>query len=295
MENKINIFGVGISGLVGSRIVELLQDKYTFDNLSLDTGVNITDPQTLSVLREDTTHPIVIHLAAKADVDGCEQDKPLGKEGAAYKINVQGTQNVVDACKVGKKKLIYISTDFVFDGENTPEGGYTEDDATHPLNWYAETKHEGEEIVKASGLSYVISRLAYPFRPDEFPVKKDFVHAIMSRLQAGLPIAGVTDHIFTPTYIDDIAFALDKLIETDATGIYHVVGSQSLTPYDAALLIAEHGGFDTSLISKSTRAEYFKDKAKRPFDLSLNNAKIEKLGVRMRTFSEGLKEVLIAK
>jgi dTDP-4-dehydrorhamnose reductase len=295
MAEKKNIFGVGISGLVGSRIVELLKDKYTFDNLSLDTGVNITDPSTLSVIRDDKDHPIVIHLAAKADVDGCEADKELGKEGAAYKINVEGTQNVVDACKDSGKKIIYISTDFVFDGEHTPKGGYTEEDKPHPLNWYAETKYMGEEIVKASGISYTIVRLAYPFRPDAFPVKKDFVHAIMDRLQEGKPIAGVTDHIFTPTYIDDIAFALDKIIETDAMGMYHVVGSQSLTPYDAALLIAEHAGLDRSLISKTNREEYFKNKAARPFDLSLNNAKIERLGVHMRTFEEGLKEVKVTK
>lgn len=293
MEDKKHIFGIGISGLVGSRIVSVLHDTYQFDNLSIDTGVNITDPQTLSVISDDTTHPVVIHLAAKADVDGCEQDKELGKEGAAYKINVEGTQNVVNACKAGNKKLIYISTDFVFDGENTPQGGYTEEDTPHPVNWYAETKYMGEEIVKSSGLPYAIVRLAYPFRPDAFPVKKDFVHAIMSRLQEGKPIAGVTDHIFTPTYIDDIAHALDAIIKQDATGIYHAVGSQSLTPYDAALLIAEHGGFDRSLISKTNREEYFKNKAKRPFDLSLNNAKIERLGVHMRTFEEGLKEVQI--
>jgi dTDP-4-dehydrorhamnose reductase len=288
-EKKINIFGIGITGLVGSRIVELLP-QFSFQNLSLETGVNITEPTTLNIIRNDTEHSIVLHLAAKADVDGCEKDKVLGESGDAYKINVLGTQNIVDACREKNKKIIYISTDFVFDGQDTPEGGYTEESIPHPLNWYAETKLKGEEIVKNSGLPFLIVRIAYPYR-SEFAAKKDFVHAIAERLKNKQSVAAITDHVITPTLIDDMALALEKLITTDASGIYHVVGSQSLTPYEAAFLIAEKFGGDTSLISKTTRADFFKDRAPRPFNLSLNNDKIKKLGVPMRTFEEGLKTI----
>lgn len=288
-EKKIKIFGIGITGLVGSRIVELLP-QYLFQNLSLESGVNITEPATLDVIRNDTEHSIVLHLAAKADVDGCEKDKVLGEAGDAYKINVLGVQNVVDACREKNKKIIYISTDFVFDGQDTPEGGYTEESIPHPLNWYAETKFKGEEIVKNSGLPFLIIRIAYPYRT-EFAMKKDFVHAIADRFKNEQPIAAITDHIMTPTLVDDIALALDKLIAINATGVYHVVGSQSLTPYEAASLIAEKFEGDTALISKTTRAEFFKERAPRPFNLSLNNDKIEKLGIQMRTFEEGLKEI----
>src|SRR5205823_835051 len=104
-------------------------------------------------------------------------------------------------------------TDFVFDGENTPQGGYTEEDAPHPLNWYGETKYRGEEVVRNSGIPYLIVRIGYPFRK-EFEQKKDFVRAMLGRLQNNQPIVGVTDHIMTPTYIDDIGFALDTLIQT---------------------------------------------------------------------------------
>ncbi len=289
--NKTKIFGIGITGLVGSRIVELLEDKYTFDNLSLETGVNITDPATLDVIKNDTEHDIVLHLAAKADVDGCEEDKPLGEEGAAFRINVEGTKNVVDACRVMNKKIIYISTDFVFDGEKAPPYAYTEEDTPNPINWYAKTKYAGEEVVRDSGLEFLIVRISYPYRK-EFEIKKDFVRAIAGRLAEGKPIKGVTDHIFNPTFIDDIATALDILIQKNATGVYHVVGSQSLSPYDAALKIAEAFAYDKKLITKTTRAEYFSGKADRPFNLSLNNAKIEKLEVKMRTFEEGLKEMI---
>ncbi|HZE87559.1 MAG TPA: SDR family oxidoreductase [Methylomirabilota bacterium] len=291
MAEKINIFGIGISGLVGSKITEVLKDKYIFDNLSLDTGVDITDPKTLDVIRNDKEHPIVLHLAALADVDKCEESRQLGKESLAYKINVLGTENVVTACRDAGKKMIYISTDFVFDGVNPPVGGYTEEDGPHPLNWYAETKQQGEEIVKNSGLAYIIARIAYPYR-STFPLKKDFVNAIIERLKNNQQVFAVTDHIMTPTLVDDIALALDKLIETKSSGIFHVVGSESLRPYDAVLKIAEVMGFDKSLISQTTRDEYFKNRAIRPFNLSLNNAKIKKLGVNMKTFEEGLKTFL---
>ncbi|MBA3723909.1 MAG: SDR family oxidoreductase [Candidatus Levybacteria bacterium] len=287
----MNIFTIGASGLIGSRIVELLSDKHTFQDLSLTSGVDITDPISLNGIKNDTEHPVVLHLAAKADVDGCEADKPFGKDGAAYKINVLGTQNVVDACRAGSKKLLYISTDFVFDGENTPENGYTEEDTPNPQNWYAQTKFEGEEIVRNAGIPYVIIRIAYPYRKD-FELKKDFVRAVAGRLAQNQPVIGITDHIFTPTFIDDIALAIGTLLEKDATGIYHVVGSQSLSPYEASLLIAKVMGYDASLVGKTTREAFFKGRAHRPFNLSMNNAKIKQLGVPMRSFEEGLKEMI---
>lgn len=288
MTNKTRLFGIGISGLVGTRIAQVLQDNYTFENLSLDTGVDITKPESLDVIRNDTDHPIVFHLAALADVDKCEEQKKLGENGLAYKINVEGTRNVVEACKQAKKKIIYISTDFVFDGKNPPAGGYTEEDTPNPINWYATTKYEGEKIVRDAGIPFVIMRIAYPFSNTFFEAKPDFVHAIMKRFEEGKTVSVVTDHIMTPTYLDDIAEALGKLIGTDATGIFHVVGSQFLSPYDAVQLIAEKFQYDTNLIQKTTRAEYFAGRAERPLNLSLNNAKVEKLGVRMRTFEEGL-------
>src|SRR6185437_15925260 len=102
----MKIFTIGGSGLVGSRIAELLKDTYTIDDLSLTNGVDITDPASLDIIKKDTEHEVVLHLAAKADVEGCEKDKPQGDEGAAYKINVIGTKNVTDACKISGKKLL---------------------------------------------------------------------------------------------------------------------------------------------------------------------------------------------
>lgn len=287
----MKIFTIGGSGLVGSRVIELLRAKYDISDLSRSTGVDITHPETLQVIENDRDHEVVIQFSAKADVDGCEVDKSLGENGEAYKINVAGVQNVVDVCQKTNKKIIYISTDFVFDGSAEQNSSYSELDAPNPINWYGETKYKGEEIVKNSGLPYIIARIAYPYRKNYAP-KKDFARAILDRLKNNQPVAAIIDHIFTPTFIDDIASCIDVLIHHNKTGIYHVVGSQSLTPYEAAILIAEKFGLDKNLISKTTRAEYFKEKAPRPFNVSMNNDKIKQLGVKMRTFEEGLNSLL---
>lgn len=282
----MKILGTGLTGLVGSRVVELLKDKYEFENLSRSSGVDIENKSQVLEKISSSDAQIVLHLAGKANVDGCELDKPLGKEGEAWKINVEGTRNVADACSQTNKKIIYISTDFVFDGT---KDCYSEEDVPNPINWYAQTKYEGEKIVQGLKTPWIIVRIAYPYRV-QFE-RSDFVRAIFKRLREGSPVAAVTDHIFTPTFVDDIAFALEALVNNNAQGIFHVVGSQSLTPLNAALLIAKTFGLDQNLISKTTRKEFFKDRAERPFQLRLKNDKITKLGIRMRTFEEGLNEI----
>lgn len=286
----MNIFLVGGSGLIGSRIVELLSKKHTFTNLSLETGIDITNPHTLNVIESYTDHSILLHLAAKVDVDSCEKDKQLGEKGDAWRINVVGTQNVIDVCKKSGKKILYISTDFVFDGTKPQGTFYTEEDDPHPINWYGETKWRGEEIVRKSGLPFAILRLAYPYR-QFFSPKNDFVRAILSRLKKGENVVAVSDHIITPTFVDDIAWAVDAIIEANSTGIYHVVGSEFISPYEAALLIAQEFGFDSSFIRQTTRSEFFVHRAPRPYNLALKNDKIRELGVYMKTFKEGLRNL----
>lgn len=287
---KPEIIGIGITGFVGSRIIELLGDKYKFSNLSLETGVDITNPTTLEVLKKHGDKAIVIHLAAKADVDACEKDRKDGKQSDAWKINVLGTQNVIDACKEKRLKIIYISTDFVFDGESLTDGGYNENDVPRPTNFYAETKYQAEKMVRSSGLPFIIMRIAYPYRA-KFEGKKDFMHVMAELLEKGRHIEAVTDHVMTPTFIDDIAWAIDKLIEKNSAGIYHVVGSQFVTPYEAAVLIARTFSFDQFLIDKTIRRKFFAGRAPRPFRLALNNDKIEKLGLKMKSFKQGLEEI----
>ncbi len=298
----MKILGTGLRGLVGSRIVELLKDGYEFEVSDID----ITDRHRVLEGIKNSDAQVVLHLAAKTDVDGCEEDKKRdieilrykdierqekewGDKKTAWAVNVVGTENIADACQVSNKKLIYISTDFVFDGTNPPDNGYSEEDTPDPINWYGKTKYEGEKIVQELPTSWLIVRIAYPYR-GKFE-KLDFFRAILNRLQKGEKVIAVTDHIFTPTFIDDIAFAIDCLIRKKEKGLFHVVGSQALSPFEAAVVIAKVFGYDQKAISKTTRLEFFKNRSPRPFQLTMNNDKIERLGIKMKTFEEGVKAV----
>lgn len=280
------ILGTGLTGLLGNRITELLSD-FEFTPVSRATGIDISSKESLEQVFARFDGDWVLHLAAKADVDGCEADRQQGELGDAWKINVLGTQNVADLCKTYNKKLIYISTDFVFDGTKELGESYTEEDIPNPINWYGETKFQGENAIKNSGVSYVILRIAYPYGISN-AAKKDFVRIIGGRLKEGKEIRGVSDHIICPTFIDDIAEGIRVCIKSNASGLYHMVGESPLSPYDIALLIAKKVGAPLSLVSQTTRDEYFKDKAPRPLNLYLNNGKIKTLNVSLKTFEEGL-------
>ncbi len=275
----MKILVTGGSGLVGSRILELLKDKYDFDSSTED----ITQKDSIQNHIEISNAQIVLHLAAKTHVDGCEGDKDLGEQGEAWKINVEGTKNVAEACSKLKKKLIYVSTDFVFDGEKE---SYVEEDTPNPINWYGRTKYEGELAVQKSQAEYIIARIAYPYRTTF--IRTDFIRSLIEKFKKGENLTMVTDHIMVPTFIDDIAFAIDSLIQKDQKGVFHITGSQPISPFDAAVLIADTFGFSKSMITKTTRSDYFKGRAKRGFHLNLRNDKISRLGIKMKTLQEGL-------
>ncbi len=300
---KTKILGTGLTGLVGSRFTELLNEVYEFEHISLDNGIDILDKQAVFNKISGSQSSIVIHMAAKANVDGCESDKERDKEILEFKnseeaedawkeektawgVNVFGTQNVIEACQKTNKTIVYISTDFVFDGKKS---SYLENSQPDPINWYARTKYEGEKIVENSGLDYIIARIAYPYRA--LFERSDFVRGLIGKLQKREKLNMVTDHIMVPTFIDDIINALDILIRTNQRGIFHVVGSQKINPYDAALRIAEVFDLDQTCVFKTTRREYFAAKAPRPFCLYLKNDKISKLGIEMSSFDKGLIEI----
>ncbi|MBI4991562.1 SDR family oxidoreductase [Candidatus Gottesmanbacteria bacterium] len=283
---KIPILGTGLSGMVGSRIVELLSDKYEFADLSFNTRIDITSVDQVLEVFKNSEAATVLHLAAKTDVDSCEDDKILTEEGPAWLVNVEGTRNIVEAAQKYHKRVIYISSDFVFDGT---EDFYTEEDVPNPVNWYGVTKYEGEKILEESGISHTIVRLAYPYRAN-FPLKSDFVRRIIEAGKENEEIKSLTDHFFTPTFIDDFAKALDILLQKELPGIFHLVGSQTLTPYEAVGEVFETFGLQGNIIP-ITRAEYFRNRAFRPCRLALKNDKITKLGVKMHRFDEGLLEV----
>lgn len=283
----MNILGTGLSGLVGSRVVELLTPEFSFQNLSLEMGIDITNKESVDTYFEKSQAPWVFHMAAYTDVQQAEKERTLGAESSAWKVNVLATENIVENCRKLGKKLLYIDTDYAFDGKKSE---YIEEDAPHPLGWYAKTKSEGAKRVMALGDLGLVIRISNPY--SAHPIgKKDFVHKMLERLQTSSPVMAPTDQLFVPTFIDDIASALRVLVGAQAHGIYHVVGSTALSPYDAAMNIADVFGCDKTLVQKTTFAQMFADRAPVPQYAVLKNDKIKALGVHMSTFNEGLIEL----
>ncbi len=295
---KTKIIGTGITGLVGSRIVELLRKQYDFVNFSLETGINITN---LDLLRQkfeqnDTTK-VVLHLAGFTDVSAAWVQNG-NKNGSCYQINTQGSRNIAQLCKKYSKYLIHISTDFVFDGQNPPAGGYKETDRPNPIEWYGQTKLWAEEQVVKSGCQSLIFRIAFPYKAKisdpslEKQVKLDLVRTIKEKLTKGESMLMFTDQMITPTFIDDIAQAVEASIKLRPKGIYHCVGSAPLSPYELAIRVADAFKLDKSLVKKSKLEDFIKtsgDDRPRQKNMSLSNQKIQKdLGVKMATIEEGL-------
>lgn len=283
----MNILGTGLSGLVGSRVVELLQSKFEFENLSLETGVDITDESSVNTYFTRSDAPWVFHFAAYTDVQGAEKEKTLGEQSIAWKVNVLATEHIVENCRKQKRKLVYIDTDYAFDGTKAT---YAEDDVPNPMGWYAKTKAEGAKRVLSLGDLGVVIRISNPYRAH--PVgKKDFVHKMLERLQNNQEIMAPSDQLFVPTFIDDIAHALDAIISRNAQGIYHVVGASPLSPHEAAMTIAQIFGLSESLVHETTFAEMFKDRAPVPKNAVLTSEKLKAIGVQTKSFREGISEM----
>lgn len=282
----MQILATGLSGLVGTRLRDLLEN-YQFTDLSLSTGVDISDKNQVEKAFEksDATH--VLHLAALADVDKCETDKDL-----AYKVNVLGTRNIVEACKKFNKKLIHISTDFVFCND-LPE--CFEDSERYAVNYYAETKILAEdEVMKGLGeKDWVILRLSHPYKLlVENEPKKSFFQRMYEILASGQKLKAIEDFYSHPTYIDDFAIQIDKLTQQNSFGVFNCTGGSLVTGVEEAEEIAQVFGFDKNLIEKVKLEEFIGERAKRPHRLNLNNDKIEReTGIKMRSFHEGLLDI----
>ena len=294
----------GSTGLIGSRIVELLSDKCDFIPLRQEDGIDITKLSALSSKLSALDFDFLLHLAAYTNVDGAESNKDL-----CHNINVVGTQNLFDMCQMKGAKMVLFSTDFVFDGKrvsshpelsegshhkfqvpnsqinsNTHLSTYVESSPCHPLSYYAQTKYESEQVVKDAAM---IIRLTTPYRA-VFEPKKDIVRSIKSLLEQGKVLTMITDNLIVPTYIDDIAYAVGHLITHYSPEIFHAVGTTAHSAYDMGQMIAKRWNLDVSLIKPTTYAEYSHGRAAaRPQYAHIISTK--DLGVKMKGFEEGLR------
>lgn len=273
----VKIALTGADGLVGSRIVELLGREFQFIPLP-QAQMDITNAEAVGTVLQNLDFDLFLHLAAYTNVPQAEKEKDL-----ALKINRDGTKNVFEAVTAKNKKFIYISTDFVFDGNNPP---YIEDSIPNPISAYAVSKYEGEKIVRDRAM---IVRISYPYRA-AFEKKRDFFRTFKTYLEQKKPLTMITDSLMTPTFIDDIALGLGHLIKNFTLEVFHLVGADSLSPYDAALKVADQFNLDRSLIGQTTYGEYIKGKAPLP---KLGEIKSSKNNFwKMKTFEEGLEEII---
>ncbi|MDO8471583.1 MAG: sugar nucleotide-binding protein [bacterium] len=287
----IKIAGSGLDGLVASRFVELFGNQYEIANASLSTGVDISDPTALERFLTDQRPAYFINAAAFTNVNEAYNQRG-DRSGSCYLVNVTGTANVAHLCAERKIPLIHLSTDYVFDG--TKETAYTEADQPHPLEWYGETKAVAEQAVADSGVSAMILRLAFPYRA-HFEAKPDIVAKLRAALTAGQLNPQFSDTLITPTLVDDIATAIKHSTTRFKPGIYHTVGSQSLSNFELAKLVATTFGLNEKLITAGSLTEYLKNN-ERPFHrrLELSNHKFsQEYKMSFATVKEGLNSVKV--
>lgn len=271
----IRLLVTGASGMIGSRFLELLPDDFSLvGNIDRAEGKDILDlPALLSALSE-TNVDVLIHFAAFTDVNAAAlQDGD--ENGNCYKINVLGTQNIIELCRRLNCRLIHVSTDFVFDGENPPVGGYTEDDVPKPIEWYGKTKFLAELAVGSSSINWCIARPAYPFVAS-FPKKLDLVRSRIQQMKGGKLPPQFADHTITPTFCDELVRALILLARKKSKGTYHLVGDSIVSDYELSKTIANVFDFKNIDIVQNSLAEFNKT-AKRPYQQStaLSNKKFE--------------------
>lgn len=223
---------------------------------------------------------VIIHAAAMTQVDDCEANKMM-----SFITNVEATRYLIHAANEVCARFCYISTDFVFSGE---EGPYAENDATNPVNYYGKTKELAEQHVMESNLDWTIIRTVLLYGKAEHINRTNFIYWVKNNLEKARHIHVVADQIRTPTYIPDVTTAILNSIVFGAQGIYHVSGKDLLTPYQMAVGVAKKLGIDASFIHP-VDASYFSQKGKRPLKTGFIIEKaLHALKYNPKTFNEAL-------
>lgn len=277
----MRVFVTGAYGQLGQELQETLS-SHTVLAVDVDS-FDITDrAATLSAIAEFRPET-VIHTAAFTNVDACE-----GNPEACHRVNALGTENVALACKEVDAALVYISTDYVFDG--TKGSPYVETDTPNPIGMYARTKHEGEVAVQAILQRFYIARTAWLYGRGA-----NFVKIILQRAAEGKPMFGVTDEIGSPTYAKDLAQALTRLIEHPRYGIYHLVNEGYGSRDEWIREILRFAGYNLP-VTPLSKAEYqarFRSPTQRPGNSALRNyAAATHLGIRLRPWQEALQDYI---
>jgi dTDP-4-dehydrorhamnose reductase len=294
------IFVTGAGGLVGKKLVKQLleteldsihavyhqQPHSIAHHAQLQVHVlDLTTTSTIANLILAKKPQLVIHAAAMTNVDACEREHQ-----SAYTINVSSTAAIAQACAAVRSRLLYISTDYVFDGTEERPGPYAEDAAVNPLSYYGATKLGGEEAVKRyceGHTSWAICRTSVVYGYDP-TIRPNFATWLIQELSKGREVHIVTDQFNTPTLADHLASMLITVGQRGGDGIYHIAGADCLSRLSFALQIGRVFDLDTSLLIPTTTA-VLRQAAPRPLFSGLRCDRISKeLGIRPLPLEESL-------
>lgn len=289
----MRILITGANGLLGYKLVQLLASKGDLITIAtarkkpadLPEGVEFAElditntSQTLSVATA-AKPDVVIHAAAMTQVDHCETEREK-----CWSANVTGVENIINACAQTNAHLVHVSTDFIFDGTFGP---LDETAIPNPINYYGESKLAGEKLIQQSKINWAILRtvLVYGVTPDMS--RSNIVLWVKKSLEEGKTINVVNDQWRTPTLAEDLAMGCYLAASQKAKGIYHISGSEMLTPFEIANQTAEYFNLKKELI-KPADSSTFTQPAKRPPKTGFIIAKAKReLGYTPHTFTEGL-------
>lgn len=295
----MKILVTGANGLLGQHLVkQLLEKGYTV----IATGrgearinfegrgghytylpMDIADANSVETVMSAVKPDVMVHAAAMTQVDVCERDPEL-----CERINVTGTAQVLVDAEQYCQQFIYISTDFVFDGET---GNYKEEDDLKPISYYGFTKMQAEAITETSAIPWAIVRTCLVYGNTLQGTRSNIITWVKESLEQGKPIKVVADQWRTPTYVGDLAKGIVLIIEKQASGIFHISGKDLLTPYAMAVQTADLFQLDNSKIEQ-VDASTFTQPGKRPPKTGFVIEKARAvLGYEPVSFAEGLRKM----
>lgn len=268
--------------MLGSDLLRAIYNRPGYIAMGLTRqDADITDPDKITRAIVELKPDVVIHCAANTDVDGCQL-----KPESAFSVNALGTRNVALACQRAGAAMVYISTDYVFDGTKTEP--YLEWDRTAPINVYGHSKLAGEWYTASLLDRFYIVRSSWLYGKNG----KSFVTTILKLAQERKRLSVVTDQIGSPTYTPDLAMKLVEIVESGRFGIYHVTNSGHCSWYDFARKIIQYAGlYDAEVIP--IKSSEFPTPTRRPANSVLRNLALELEGIQLlRPWQEALADFL---
>jgi dTDP-4-dehydrorhamnose reductase len=266
--------------MLGSDVCSVL--KKAHDVRGYDAGdFDIADAGVTARVVKEWSPSVIVHTAAFTDVEACETERET-----AHLTNVLGTRNLAEASKKAGCLLVYMSTDYVFDGSKT--GPYVESDKPNPINYYGTTKLEGENHVRQLAARSLIARTSWLFGPNG----RNFVDTILKKASAGERLKVVDDQRGCPTYSWDLAEGLAMLIECGLEGTVHLTNSGEATWFELAECAIGLAGIEVDLEAVNSAA--YPTRARRPANSVLASRVLEGAGIRrLRPWKDAVRNHLI--